>query len=98
MDLSLDGWMVAWDEDGAVEVGPWPDRVGWSDRYAYTSGCCYLDRRSFSESLRVAMLFIDFHTLVVVYGVKPDAVHQEFLKIKEYRRRIASDCAGAEIQ
>ena len=36
-----DEFMVAWsiERELAVEVGPWPDRTGWSDRYQCIS-CC----------------------------------------------------------
>lgn len=42
------------------------------------------------------MVFIDFHTAVVGYGIDPVAAHTEFLKIDEYRRKISPDIEGAE--
>jgi hypothetical protein len=39
-------------------------------------------------------MFIDFHTLVVRDGIDPQAAHREFLKIDEYRKRIAPDTPG----
>ena len=43
------------------------------------------------------MMFIDFHTLVVGDGMDPQAVHRQFLKIDEYRRRISPDIKGAAV-
>jgi hypothetical protein len=40
---------------------------------------------------QAAMLFLDFNTLVVGYGLDPQIVHREFLKIDEYRQMIPSD-------
>jgi hypothetical protein len=37
---------------------------------------------------RAAMLFVDFNTMVIGYGLDPMTVHREFLKIDEYRCRI----------
>ena len=42
------------------------------------------------------MLFIEFHTIVVRDRIPVDAAHREFLKIDEYRRRIAPDIPGAD--
>jgi hypothetical protein len=42
------------------------------------------------------MMFIAFHTMVVRDGIDPQAAHDEFLKISEYRRRIAPDIEGAD--
>ena len=96
----IDNWMVAWtpDEPEAVEVGPWPDRTGWScrpgRRLDFTTGCCELARHDWPEDRKVMMMFIDFHTLIVRDGIDPQAAHREFLKIDEYRRRIAPDIDG----
>ncbi|MCK1282238.1 hypothetical protein IVB46_44190 [Bradyrhizobium sp. 61] len=112
MAFSIDKWMVAWNPkhstpaldrlgkakpDGAVEVGIWPDKTGWSDDYDSTVGCCDTKRSGFSLEGKVAQMFIDFHTLVVGDGIDPKAAHREFLKIDEYRRRISPDIDGADI-
>jgi hypothetical protein len=95
-NYSLDGWMVAWNpgEPDSVEVGPWPDRTGWSCRLDFTMGCCELARHDWPEDRKVMMMFVDFHTLVVGDGIDPQAAHREFFKIDEYRRRIAPDIDG----
>jgi hypothetical protein len=87
------GWNRNSDE---IEVGPWPDTTGWSDRYSQTGGACYVVLREAPPDRQVARLFIDFHTIVVGYGVDIQAAHREFLKIDEYRRSIAPDISGAD--
>lgn len=108
MTLDIDNWMVGWTPavdpqllwsdrytPGSIEVGLWPDRRGWSDRYEYTIGCCILARGKWPLHQKVMMMFIDFHTCVVRDGIDPQAAHREFLKIAEYRRRISPDIPGA---
>ena len=110
MRFSIDGWMVAWTPArehwrwiaerggpplGSIEIGPWPDQNGWSDRHAMTGGCCMSERHGWSIEKKIAALFIDFHTCVVRDGVDVQAAHREFLKIDEYRRRISPDIDGA---
>ncbi len=92
MPYNIDNWMAAWNTGGPVKVGPWPDRTGWSDDYEMTTGCC----RSRQDGDRIALMFIDFHSLVVGYEVDPAEAHREFLKIKEYRRSISPDFPGAD--
>ncbi len=93
-EYTIDNWMVAWTpgEPEVVEIGPWPDRTGWSSRpghwLSFTTGCCELVRHEWPEDRKVMMMFIDFHTLIVCDGIDPQAAHREFLKIDEYRRRI----------
>ncbi len=99
-DYTIDNWMVAWTpgKPEAVEVGPWPDRPGWScrpwRRLLFTTGCCELARHEWAEDRKVMMMFIDFHTLIVRDGINPQAAHREFLRIDEYRRRTSPDIAG----
>jgi hypothetical protein len=104
---SIDGWMVGWTPmrftfersafglPGDVEVGPWPDRTGWSRRYRLTTGCCESARRDWPIDSKIGQLFIDFHTLVVRDRIDPQHAHDEFLKIDEYTERIAPDLRGA---
>jgi hypothetical protein len=96
--------MVAWTPpnslyhqatSGKVAVGPWPDTKGWSDSFSSTSGACYADRHKMPEWQRIAMLFIDFHTIVVRDGIDTQAAHEAFLAIDEYRWKISPDTKGA---
>ncbi len=95
-NYTIDTWMVAYNpgEPDSVKVGPWPDRTGWSCQLDFTMGCCELARHGWPEDRKVAMMFIDFHTIVVGDRMDPQAVHREFLKIDEYRRRISPDIDG----
>ena len=81
---------------GQVKVGPWPDKMGWSTAYALTGGACHSAYHSMPEWQRIAMLFIEFHTLVVRDKIDPQAAHEAFLAIDEYRQKIALDIPGAE--
>lgn len=109
--FNIDNWMAAWTphgtgwtrvgetrgtKAGSIEIGPWPDTTGWSDRYAFTTGCCYIDRHKRSLEHKVMMAFIDFHTMVIRDGIDPQDAHQQFLKIDEYRNHISPDIAGAD--
>ena len=73
------GWNRNSDE---IDVGPWPDTTGWSDRYSLTGGACYTNIRQ---------IFIDFHMIVLRDGVDVQAAHRAFLKIDEFRRSIAPE-------
>lgn len=89
--------MIAFNTDSdEIEVGPWPDRTGWSSRYRMTIGACMLFMHDWPEAERKAQLFIDFNTIVVRDRVPVDAAHAAFLKIDEYRQMIAPDMKGAE--
>lgn len=97
--------MIAWtpqsyvdlkpDLAGKVEVGPWPDKTGWSDKYAMTGGACYTDLHKQTEWQRNWRIFVDFHTLTVRDGVDPQTAHEAFLVIDEYRALISPDIRGA---
>lgn len=102
--------LIAWTPDqewhgddpsrGRVEVGPLlTDGVrDWTlhpFRYDMTGGAAHVDRRTMPAWQAIAMLFIDFHTMVVRDGIHPQVAHEAFLKIDEYRERIAPDIAGA---
>jgi hypothetical protein len=91
--------MVAWDPDtGGVRVGPWPDRIGWSDSYPMTDGACEARIHAMPPDQQVAQVFILFHALVVRDGIPPDAAHRAFLAIDEFRAHISPDIPGATAQ
>jgi hypothetical protein len=105
---TIDGWMVGWTPmrffsganvfgfPGAVEVGPWPDKTGWSHRYPRRAGCCEAARQDWPLDLKIGQLFIDFHTMIVRDRIDPQHAHAEFLKIDEYAERISPDLLGAD--
>jgi hypothetical protein len=104
MGLDIDGWIVCWTPSrqsieegsfpGAVLVAPLGDDAYFDNRYVFTGGACYVDRRQMTLEQKVMLMFIDFHTLVVRDGIDPQAAHREFLKIDEYRKRINPDIDG----
>ncbi len=84
--------MIAWNVGKPeIEVGPWPDRHGWSDRYEMTTAPCEADMRQRSPDQLLAQLFINFNTIVVRDRVPTEAAHQAFMAINEYRDHIAPD-------
>ena len=95
MGYGIDEWVVAWKprKRRRVKVGPLSNPP-CSERYPSSSGSCRTDRRKGSLANKVMRMFIDFHTLVVRDGIDPQAAHREFLKIDEYRKRIAPDTPG----
>jgi hypothetical protein len=62
-----------------------------------SGGACCFDRQEKTYWEQVALMMVDFHTMVVRDGLDPQVVHREFLKIDEYRQFIAPDCEGAEV-
>jgi hypothetical protein len=96
MGYAMDEWIVAWNpaladpasalpSPGQVEVGPnVSDR--WAMLYQFSSGACYPARKQMTAEGKALMMMIDFHKIVVRDGVDPQAAHQQFLKIDEYRR------------
>jgi len=91
--------LIAWTPDtDQIRVGRLiPERgPDWSLRYEYTGGAAYTGLRDCDDkTFRDMMLFIEFHSIVVRDKVPVDAAHKAFLKIDEYRERIAQDIPGA---
>jgi len=95
--------LIAWTPNtGQIRVGPLlregdPDWTAHPIKYVSKGGAAFtVLRRCENATLRDLMLFIEFHTIVVRDRIPVDAAHREFLKIDEYRRRIAPDIHGAE--
>lgn len=87
--LTIDNWMVGWTPKGwdrpvSIEVGPWPDKTMWSERYRMTDGCCWTSWRDLPLADKVAqMMLCQLHC--IDGGVDPLAAHAEFMRIREYR-------------
>lgn len=83
---------------GQVKIGPLlgEDDADWTAPYAYTGGAAFTATRDLPEWQQIAMLFIEFHTIVVRDGIDPQVAHAAFLAIDEYRERIAPDVPGAD--
>lgn len=83
-------------QEGAIKVGPWPDKTGWSRDYRFTIGGCLFERHKFPKETIALLVLADFHTCVVRDGIDPLAAHREFAKIDEYRKRISPDSPPVE--
>jgi hypothetical protein len=92
---ALIAWTPTTDALGEIDVLPWPDKRGLSDRYEFTGDACYSEVHQMSQTAQLARLFIDFNTVVVRDRIPVAAAHRAFLKIDEYRDRISPDTDGA---
>jgi hypothetical protein len=90
--------LVAWTPGKDCQVGPLAKEgvPAWSRPYCMTGGAAFIHVRKAEPWKQVALMFIEFHTLVVRDGIDPAQAHKEFLKIDEYRQRISPDISGAE--
>ena len=100
MSYQLDNWMVGWTPKdwpadlgvgGEVKVSLHPDLSGWSDRYAYTAGNCWLAQRKWPRDKQVVQMLLEFNHMVVRDEIDPLKAHREFLKIDAYRELMAED-------
>lgn len=70
-----------------IAVGIMKDRF-FHNTYNYmqnSTGCCYGHWKSDTLEHIIAYLFILFNELVIQSGIPVDEVHNEFMKIDEYR-------------
>ena len=89
--------MIVWNnQTGEVNVGPWPDKTGWSNHWPRKFRTSYGDAE-FAEGLPdLHKMLRDFHWCVLESGIDPMKVHCEFLKIDEYRLGIQASVPGSE--
>ena len=64
-------------------------------RYKRDAGASFTDWRHRSSEQLKALVLAEFHALVVRDGMHPQAVHQAFLVIDEYREAISLDVKAA---
>lgn len=84
--------MFAWNPNSNdIEIGPWPDSTGWSDKYRMTGGATYSHLRSMSKTELIGYMFIEAMHLIIRDKVDPIAVHNAFCQIDEYREGLAED-------
>lgn len=84
--------MFAWNPDSSqVEIGPWPDKTRWSDKYDMTGGATYSHVREKEGAELVGYMFIEAMHLIIRDNVDPIAVHNAFCLIDEYRQGLAQD-------
>lgn len=96
--FDLDQWMVAWTPSwaqkresldappGSIEVGPWPDNSGWSDRYKSTQGCCFTEWHDLTHEQKLQDIVNGFFFLVLGQKLDTLDVHRELWKIEDYRK------------
>ncbi len=89
--MNLNETMIAWNPGAEIMVGPWPDRTDWAQGLRWTAGACFSEQRDSNPSEQVTQMLLGFHACVVRDGIDPQDAHREFLKIAEYRKRIAPD-------
>ena len=65
----------------SVEVGPWPDKTGWSTRYAGTSGCCDAAWSDYTTEDKREWLRRFYLDLLLVEGIPQADLDSEFSKI-----------------
>jgi hypothetical protein len=84
--------------EGQVKIGPLlrDGMADWTRPYDFTGGAAYTYWRKLDGWQAIAMVFIEFNTLVVRDGIDPTVAHEAFLAIDEYRQRISPDMKGAK--
>lgn len=100
--------LIAWTPDRAAysakgtrgqirveRLGETPGSGRWTKPYAFTGGAAFVARRKLTGMDAVALVFIDFNTIVVRDGIDPQVAHTTFLAIDEYAERISADMRGA---
>lgn len=93
MDIPLREVQIIWEpqRDGVPPVRV----MGLRDRddpdYFASWGACNNDFNQEDDAGRLTKLFQQFHQLVVLYRIDPQAVHEALMVIPEYRANIAVD-------
>lgn len=82
---SIRNVMVAWNYGGPVQVGPWPDYAGWSDKYDCTDGACGSWYQDAEPERLPAMLLALYQHMTAAYAVPPADAHAALSQIEEYR-------------
>lgn len=82
-------WIIAWNPamdslPVALEVGPWPDRTGWSDKYGATTGCGDSSVSDLDDKEQ-ARLLVNQAADLMFSGIPPQTVLHEFSKIRVWR-------------
>ena len=81
---------------GQVKVGPLTRKQSnLASDFACDGGASVTSRRNKSGWEQIALVFMDFHTLVVRDGLSPEVVHRAFLEIDEYAENISPNIDGS---
>ncbi len=81
---------------GQVCTGPLIEegQEDWTGPFAMSGGAAYPALRSAVGAEAIALVFIEFQTMVVRDGIDPLTAHKAFLAIDEYRDACARDLPG----
>lgn len=84
--------MLCWNPGtDQVEVGPWPDKTGWSKKYRMSVLACELVVQELSFEARKRVVFTEAVHLIVKDGCDPAAVHKALMNLKEYQAGLSED-------
>ena len=83
--------MIGYNSGGPIEVGPHPDRSGWSKKYRYSVGACFLKAKDADLINNHLQMLLEFHHAVVRDQVPVADAHRAFWAIDEYRDMMAED-------
>lgn len=99
-----DAFMVAWTPasqkfsnslSGGIAIGPWPDRVGWADRYLLSVGCCDAGFENLKPEQKAQELRNLFVRLVLEDGLNWQTVQEEFMKLEIWREMKTDGLCGS---
>ena len=91
--------MIAWNPGtDQIDVVLWPDKSRSAVALRWTAGACNNEWKTATPEGRLMLLFVHFNTIAVRDRVPVQAAHSAFLKIDEYRRAIAPDQKGADLE
>ena len=93
-EMKLKETLIAWNPEGSVKVGPWPDTVRWSSNYFYTSGACWITVDNMTHTELGLFIYQLAMTMIIRDGVDPIFVHGELIKIDEYEERLPPELKG----
>lgn len=82
--LTTQNAVIAYNDDGDVAAGPWPDETGWSENLEHKIGACN-DWNQAPDSDPVYKLFAAFVDLTAYSGISAHELHKQMIIFQEYR-------------
>ena len=84
MNFDNNNYMIAWTAavpgPACLEVGPWPDRTGWSDSFNSSIGCCDTTFEQMSGTDQ-AQALLNLAAQLMLQGCEPTDVLNKFARI-----------------
>lgn len=84
-EVSAKNHMLCWNENGEVDLVPWPDVRDVSARFPYTALACNADVRQMDTLPRMFHTMTKSIELMICYGISPSEVHNTMSKLLEYK-------------